>query len=835
MIRKFCAGLFLASFIAAAVPAEAGGFFQRTKGGPSAAAPAVPNVLPGAGPVNTTFNSITPTSHGSPSDFGYSLRGLIRWDGYNLQEIGRAGVSVTKRIGLFAAHTPTDVELLAGLGSNICSVDMRADKGSWFTITAPSANPDAGNTIDWGANFTNANYSDGVHQVDAVAHPCTGPDSIAEGPLSDQWGHGYETVKARLSAINNGSSGAGHIFTITDFPTPPLFTFYNWNGTQENAAAVSVGQSISMLGVAPNTFIDGDAATNATACVAETGSNCTGAGLAGTYHVTGSSQLVAANPAIIGTARSFYFITNFNNTLKRPVIYQSLAGSDGATGLNSTIPVLTYGKAISQVSANGDGHGGTVCLMNGSTYAPTGAVSVPSTNFGWLSTQSADKPPCSAAGDPGGASLGPFDNSSRSYFADHMEWRYVNFAGGVPPTTLSGGSAWYLVADHVTSTTMLGFNGGLLGTGGYACVESTLYFGTDGSCSGAVLSRNNVGKYYVADGAHDIPVVVGFNSDYGGPQFFWATGNSAIGDNVIRNVTLLPSELAGRTLSSIFTGLTAATLWQPGVLETNCFPGTQTVTAIDDAAKTITLSAAATANCTAGNLGSPGAHSDAYQTAQTSTNPQSDLYVAYNNFGLVSPGIQQGFFIETEKVSGFYSGHNYWAIHPLTTERILADNGGNELGMFEANTYNSNKTFSANIDAPSSNETYANDICTIGGPFIPNGKNTRANAPGSSACYTSSLEKCTALPTIIQTGTGAGSVLSVTANATFSTSPSGHTYGWYRNNTETLNQAGNGTHTVTSGDMLNPSTGLPFQFYFVDQVTSTAGPAFCSSMPLVLQ
>jgi len=587
-----------------------------------------------------------------------------------------------------------------------------------------------------------------------------------------------------------------------------------------------------MLGVAPNAFIDGNATTNWTACVAETGSNCTGSGITGTYHLTGAAVLAAPNPAIIGTARSFYFITNFNGTIARPVIYASNTGNDTTgTGLIYTSPVQTYGKALSLVNANDDGHGGTVCLMDGGTFSMSGPTSIPSSTVGLATIQSASQFPCVAPGDPGGATVGPFSNTSRSYFPNRNEWRYVNLIGNAP-TTLSGGMAWYLYADHVTAVSSPLDTGGLLGTGGFACVESTSYFGHDGACSGAVMARNVVAKYFTWDGLHDVAVAVRNSTDFGGPQMFWATGDSTSGSPTITNVTL-PAELAGHTLTSIFTGMSTDmtadfTLLRGGVLESSCFgtgSGYHNVIAVSDSPPAITLDANATTTCTGGNLGTE-AHGDNYQVADKSFNPQSDLYVAYNNFGILGPGIQQGYFLEGSSMSGVYTGHNSFQINSLDTESMLTTSGGNELVIYDQNTFLGNRQNVVNRQNPSAFETYGLDLCPSSGTYIGTGTNIRAQASGS-ACYSTSSEKCTAAPVITQTGTGLGSTITVTTPAVWSVGPSGHTYGWYKPDLITQRQSGNGTYTVVSGD-------VGTRFFMVDLVTSASGPGRCASAPLVV-
>lgn len=702
--------------------------------------------------VTATVNTLTAANNGSSGDYGYSLRGSLRWDDIPFLEVGSPGVATTRHIGFFPYHPPTDVEKVAGLASNIVSAQVRCDGGAWFTITGPSANPDAGGVTDW--NFqvtTGAGVADGLHQCDVIARPATGPDIIAQGPALDDYGNLIETAKANAVTINNGSAGSGSILTVPASPT-----MYNFNGTNISSNIVSIGQSVSMYGVAANTFIDGNSTTNASACFAETGTNCTGAGRGGTYHVS-RPQLVASNPATFGTHRSHYFLTNYNGTLSRPTKFVGLGGADTTGCGTSASPCLTISYAQGRIIAadaaafHKGKYGGTVCLMGGSGYSYSGTASKPDSSVGWTVIQGADQAPCSLGADPGNPTLTIATGiTDRSYYPNRTMWRYMNLAGYNAPTTANGGQGWYLAADHVSAKAATMGSGGLLSTGAEYCVESTSWFGNDGACSGALMVRNTTTKYLVADCQHDVAVAVGNVCDYGGPQFFWATGTSSIGSNVITGVNLVP-ELAGYTAAQIWTpnptpgsGTTPPQvgLFAAGLLESSCFPSGPLLYVIAATSTTLSLGdisgtpVNATANCTSGNIGWPGAHGDNYQIVVG--NPFSDIYVANNNYALTTGGVQQGLFLETPQISGAYVGNNQFMLNPLNTESALLTKGGNENVIFDNNVFTGGGSMRLDLQQASNGETLIRDQCVGSGTMLPPviaGTNIRALAATSNGCY----------------------------------------------------------------------------------------------------
>jgi len=254
---------------------------------PGGVQPAYDNTNSTAGKVvltNVTLNTIATTYHGTNTDNGYSVRGSMRWDALPFSLI-----SGTQQVGLFAWHMPTNAEKNAGISNDVTYVNVRCDGGSWFTITGPSANANAGGVVDWNFTVNDANFADGLHQCDAVAVPATGPDIVAQGPPFDQYGDGYELISASNIIIDSTTRGvAGNILTVLS-----AGIFENWEAAAASGV-ISIGQSVATAGVAPGTFIDGDSTHNASSCVAQSGSNCTGAGGVGTYHVNQSQALYGA-------------------------------------------------------------------------------------------------------------------------------------------------------------------------------------------------------------------------------------------------------------------------------------------------------------------------------------------------------------------------------------------------------------------------------------------------------------------------------------------------------------------------------------------------------------
>lgn len=232
---------------------------------------------------NVSMNSMTPTFHGSSGDPNYNSRTFGRWTGEPF-----ALMTGTFQIGLIAQHPPTNAELKSGMYTNVSSVQVQCDGGSFSTITGPTVNNSAGGVIDWNFTVNDTTWTDGLHQCSARMIPTTGPDGIMEGPPASSLNVNVEPMAStNWMLIDSGTRGtAGHILTI-----PSGATFYNSHGGG-NSGNISVGWSVSAFKVAAGTFIDGDSTHNNTSCAAETGSNCTGAGGAGTYHLTGPSQTV---------------------------------------------------------------------------------------------------------------------------------------------------------------------------------------------------------------------------------------------------------------------------------------------------------------------------------------------------------------------------------------------------------------------------------------------------------------------------------------------------------------------------------------------------------------
>ena len=750
LIRRFLAGLFLLCALSAALPAEAGGFFSRVKGGPAAAPPpTVPTVTPGVAAV-PTINTIASTNFGNPADVGYGVRGWGRYTAPQLVEIGSSGVAGTMHIGAVFAHEATNAELFSGVASNICSVDVRADGGAWFNIPAETVNPDAGGITDWNAIFRSQDFADGLHQVDFVGKPCTGPNIIMQGPLEDA-SH-YAPAKIGAATIDNGSGSAGNILTVTA-------NVQNINNTSGSAVLVA-GYSITGMGVGPNTFIDGTSTVNASSCVAETGVACTGAGNLGKYHTRSpASQLVASNPMMAGNERSFFFITDFNNTLGRGthVVYVAAAGAspagNDANAGTAAAPKLTIASAEGVIYANDSvGHGrygGTICLMDGVTIASeSGSGNYPVSTLGYTIIQGADHAPCVHPGDTGNPTV-HFDGVSRTYVGLRGWYRWMNFDGH--PDTGNVGSATSLVAEHVSLVQNV-YTGSVLGNGGIACLETSIVFAYGGGCN-ADLIRNHTGTYYSEDGAHGPTVILGSNYVGGGPTYFWATGTATTGSSVITNAT----PPAGYTLSQMFKIGGVIPAWNCyadsqgciGVADPNngygsCFPTSDPspptptsetlITAIDDVAHTITTNRLATCAVTNGPLMFPGVHGDGSQHQVNLI--YHDIYFRDDNFGMTWPGRQQGLFIQNSPGrSGVYVGRTNWK-NANTPEKIIAVDGGNEKFIYENNTWTGGSTGQDGF-VSSNDETFAGDKCMSGQSFNGVGTNIRRHQAATNACYTS--------------------------------------------------------------------------------------------------
>lgn len=706
-----------------------------------------PDVLPGVASV-PTINNIAATNFGSPGDVGYNVRGWGRYTTPQLIEVGSSGVNGTAQIGAVFAHEPTNAELFSGVASNICSVDVRVDGGAFYTITGESVNASAGGIHDWNFTVNSQNYPDGVHQADEVGKSCTGPNIIMQGPLEDA-GH-YAPAKIGAATISNGSGSAGDILTVTG-------NVLNINNSSGSAVLIP-GYSITGMGVGPNTFIDGTSTVNATSCVAQTGSNCTGAGNLGTYHLRSpATQLVASTVLMAGNARSFFFVTDFHNTLGRGVhvLYASKTGNDAWDGTSPTFVSGTIGPKLNPTSAaaritansgNSGAYGGTVCMVDGGAWTSDAGVGTqPSALFGWLRFQGADQAPCVHPGDTGNPTLS-FNITDRTWGGLRTWYRYMKFDGA--PNTFNVGVADQLVAEHINMTENI-YTGGLLGNGGVACLESSVTFSNDAGCN-APLVRNYTGTYYVADGLHGTEVALGNVTVGGGPVMFWATGTATAGQKDITNVSVP----AGYTLSQIFSvgGVFTGNCWADsigciGVADPSngygsCFPTSDpapptstsetVITAVNDAAHTITTNRTATCSVTNGPLIFPGVHGDGVQF-QTGI-IFADVYFRSNIFGVTFPGRQQGLFNQSV-ISGFYIGKSSF-VNLNTTEKVLAVDGGNEKVIFEANTFDGNNPVLDGF-SNSNDETLVGDKCPQGNTFTGNGTNIRRHAAASQACYTS--------------------------------------------------------------------------------------------------
>lgn len=829
--------------------------------GVAAAPPTVPNVIPGATQpaydnsnstasltllTNVNYANLTPTYHGSASDNGYSQRTWAQWNGPSL-----VFVSGVRHIGLFAAHAPTDVEKVAGLDSNVTDVKVRCDEGSWFTISAPSTDPDAGGVTDWNFTVDDANYPDGLHKCDAIIEPATGPDGLMSGPPFDVHGTGYAFLKLPQIWIDSGVRGsAGHILTIPAASTGAL----NFNGASVSSANASLGygQSVTAYGVAAGTFIDGDATHSATNCVAETGANCTGGAggsIVGTYHLTGPAQTVYAGvmtgkidnnagaagqlltvtaviapagfgkvspifdgagvtagtimdgsgqggatcnvytgaactsvgatgtahvntsqlvssttlyataPSTIGDQTSFYFSTNHNGTIARPTVYvcegtcNGVTGSDSNTNVqaqNAATPLATIGKALAVAPALDAGTtfhkgkwGTTICLMNaGVTNTYSNKTNLPDAGLGYVDFQAANVAPCAATGDPGGEILSQSPQvTTRSYFTAHARWRYLNIS--TPPSNLNGGNAQYFVADHVTEIADAQGNSGLMGSGGWMCLESTVWFGSDGACSGSYMVRGTTAKYAYQDGFHDVPNLIGNTVEAEGYPAQWMTATySASTPLIASNVTLVPTELAGYAPSQILNvGTVTYTMFSAS--GQNCYSGAgvATLASVNDGAKQVTFNTiGTTGNCADGAtvyLSAIGAHPDDLQLS--GSNIFNNSFIIGNNFNMNSGGAVQGEFIETELQDGLYVSGNSYKVNPIIGTTMAPMNGGNMNLINSHNTYINSGSFTHDLEMGGVNETLIGDQCLAGGSILPPSKagvNIRAKAAATNACYT---------------------------------------------------------------------------------------------------
>lgn len=329
--------------------------------------------------INATYNTIAPTYHGSSSDYGYNVRGIIRWDENPFAYVGAA-----RQIGLFVAHTPGNAELANGLRDNIAYVKVRCDAQNsdpWSIIPAPSADASAGGVTDWNFTVNPANYAPGLHKCEAEAVPTTGPDVIAEGPTVDQYGNDYIETKQPVVKIDDGVTGAaGYVLTVGDA------TQYTYEFSGISANVISVGDSISAVGVAPDTFVIGTATTGDTDCGGGPGS-CTGTGAAGTYRVSVSQQLAGAQfTGTIATGSGDAVLTVTSVALGTiTALGQNQA--IGGTGVASTSYIAGNASssaslctAVSGSPCTGSGGAGTYALANLRNLAIT-AVASPTTMY----------------------------------------------------------------------------------------------------------------------------------------------------------------------------------------------------------------------------------------------------------------------------------------------------------------------------------------------------------------------------------------------------------------------------------------------------------------------
>lgn len=695
---------------------------------------------PVQGPGISTYNDITPIHYGASADFGYNLAAVARWNDVPLVEVGTTGVAGSRHIGLLCHHAPTDAELVSGIGDNVSDVLVRVDGGGWYKITARTANPDAGGYSDWNFIVNSQNYTDGVHRVDAICEQSTGVATVLEGPLETaaHWVQA-STGAANNATITNGAAGAGRILTA---PTGSYGFQYGW--------------SVQGVGVAPNTFVDGDANTNATACVAETGSNCTGNLGAGTYHVTGAAQLVAAIPMTGGDYKSFYFVTDYNGTLNRGThkIYLcggtcgGVTGSDSNSGATALLPVATpkaaRGKIWTNAGTTGSGaygaYGGIVCVMGGLTYATdSGVGNNPDSSRGWLTYVSAEKAPCSVAGDPGSPVM-HFDISNRTYGGLRVWYKGIIADG--PPDTFDFGDPSQLVLEQSKSVgNGINSNGSghnvPLGAGGFAMLESASYITYGGAIS--TLVRNSTESYGSEDGFHGPPVVIGNTTVGFGPNWnFGIQGTATSGSNQLV-ITGLPS------ISGIPAGLQTLSRWfvtgttnTDGIsMANNCFDGAF-ITSINTGTNTLTMDRNATCSGTAALAWTYSAQPHGDNIQFQSNSQANNVIIADNAFNDLYPSAQQGLFIETVRMSGAYIARNHFN-NAGTVESIINVNGGNDNFTLDQNRFykdNASAGYRLDYQASSTNETLNQNTCTgVGtGTFTGSAPSNRRKAAGANSC-----------------------------------------------------------------------------------------------------
>ena len=389
--------------------------------------------------------------------------------------------------------------------------------------------------------------------------------------------------------------------------------------------------------------------------------------------------------------------------------------------------------------------GGTVCLMDSGFWtSDAGTGSQPDASDGWLIYQGADQAPCVHPGDTGTPKL-HFDVSSRTYGGLRTWYRYMTFdkAG---PSTLNGGLATQLVVEHITFVGSM-YGAGMLGTGGFACLDSQLFFTSGDGCD-APYSRNTTYSYVEADFLHGPEVALGNTGVGGGPVLEWTGGTSTVGSNVITGVSVP----AGYTIGQIFP--TGGNCWSDGVscmnltasgTEVNCFPSAQpnptstsetVITSIDEVNHTITVNKNATASCT-GHLYIPGAHGD---DTQLTTGIFGDVMYIGNILGSGFPGYTQGWFPEVQGISGIYLEGNTFQNGDNTPESIIISGGGNERMIYNHNTFVTTGSYRQDSGAASNGSTFSGDTCPNGAPtrsaFVGTGAGIRSKATASGvACY----------------------------------------------------------------------------------------------------
>jgi hypothetical protein len=275
------------------------------------------------------------------------------------------------------------------------------------------------------------------------------------------------------------------------------------------------------------------------------------------------------------------------------------------------------------------------------------------------------------------------------------------------------------------------------------CLESTSYFGGDGICSSALMVRGSVGKYAPNDGLHEVAVAVGNTLDGTGNTMEWMTGRYD-GTNVIKDVSILPAELSGYTLSQVLNATNGFqyTLQRKDAAEGqrgwNCFNNTAVISEIDDANRTVTLSGlSGSGTCPKNYIGYiffAGAHPDDFQLQTGVAN--SDVYVANNNFNMTYRTYSQGMFLETIGMASVYVGHNNVYTDRTGVEHMYPVSGDGDAFISDSNVFDGIGAYAFDNVAPNGfvGETFVNDQCHSGG-FTGAGSPTHRRAAETRACY----------------------------------------------------------------------------------------------------